>query len=154
MINVRLILTFSILILISCKSRTNISKTPPYPIISLEKTTCLGTCPAYKFLVYPNGVVKYSGYKFVDRIGDYQAKINDEEIGKLKEAFENAHFFDFANVYSANMTDLPTTYLYYDNGNQNSKVTDYFGAPKELKSLESFVEAFIETIDWKKTDQL
>ena len=69
---------------------------------------------------------------------------------RIKSTFEGADFFKFADVYSANMTDLPTTFIYYHNGVENLKVTDYYGAPDTLKALEKDVEAFITTIDWKK----
>jgi len=118
----------------------------------MEKTTCYGECPAYKFDVYPDGEVTYTGHKFVDRLGQYKGKISEDQLSELKTAFDQAGFFDFANVYSASLTDLPTTFIYYDNGKQNSKITDYYGAPEALKSLEQFIEDYIESIDWKKTN--
>ena len=123
-----------------------------FPIISMEKTTCYGTCPAYLFKTFPDGSVTYTGIKYVDLIGDYAAKISSEELTALRNLFDEADFFSFANVYSANITDLPTTYLYYDNGSQNTKITDYHGAPESLKKLEGDIEAIINSVDWKKVN--
>jgi hypothetical protein len=121
-----------------------------YPIISLERSTCLGTCPAYIFKAYPDGSMTYTGKEYAKLVGEFTAMISKEELANLKTLFDEADYFSFANVYSANITDLPTTYLYYDNGEQNAKVTDYFGAPDSLKKLEKDIDTFIATIDWQK----
>lgn len=149
MVRVQHLTIILVLLVIGCKSVQQ-SKTVAYPIIIMEKTICLGTCPSFIFKAYPDGKVTYLGREFTKRIGDFTATITDEELAALRLKFEQAIFFSFANVYSASIKDLPTTFLYYDNGQQNSKITDYYGAPEELKNLESEVEKFIESIDWIK----
>ncbi len=109
----------------------------------------MGTCPAYLFKVYPDGRATYTGKEFVDLKGEYEASISKEELAELKGYFDKADFFNFANVYSANIKDLPTRFLYYDDGRQNAKVTDYYGAPETLKQLEKQIEDFIKKINWQ-----
>jgi len=116
----------------------------------MEKTTCMGTCPAFIFNVYPDGSATYKGTHNVTNIGDFIAKLTDEQLNNLKNSFNEADFFNFANVYSANVSDLPTTFIYYHNGKENLKVTDYYDAPDKLKDLEKKVEDFISTLDWQK----
>lgn len=137
--------------LIGCKS-TKQTKGQMYPIITIEKTICFGTCPAYLFKTYPDGSVTYTGKDYVELIGDYKASISKEELANIKTLFDEADYFSFANVYSANITDLPTTYLYYDNGKQNKKITDYHGAPESLKKLEEDLEALINALNWQKVN--
>jgi len=149
MVSVQHLTIILVLLLIGCKS-TQQSKTVAYPIIIMEKTFCLGTCSSFVFKAYPDGKVTYLGREFTERIGDFSATITKEELATLRLKFDQAKFFSFANVYSASIKDLPTTFIYYDNGSQNSKITDYYGAPEELKNLESEVEKFIESIDWIK----
>jgi hypothetical protein len=48
------------------------------------------------------------------------------------------------------MSDLPTTFIYYNNGKQALKITDYYGAPDELKALEKLIEEFIDTLELKE----
>ena len=137
--------------LICCKSSKQ-TKGEMYPIITIEKTICFGTCPAYLFKAYPDGSVTYTGKDYVELVGEYKASISKEELANIKTLFDEADYFSFANVYSANITDLPTTYLYYDNGKQNKKITDYHGAPESLKKLEEDVEALINSIAWEKAN--
>ena len=112
----------------------------------------MGTCPAYKFEVFLDKSARYSGKAHVDLIGEYQATLTDSQLDYLKNSFAEADYFSFANVYSAQLTDLPTTFLYYHSGRESLKVTDYWGAPKELKDLEQTLEDFISTVDWKKSN--
>lgn len=134
---------------LGCKS-TKQSNADMQPIFTIEKTTCMGTCPSWEFKLYPDGSASYLGKEFVDRVGDYSSDISKEKLAEFKQMMAEAKFFQYANVYSANIHDLPTTYLYYDDGENFSKITDYYGAPESLKKLEKKIEEFIETIDWKK----
>ena len=151
MIRLQHILIIIGFMLIGCKSSKQ-AKGEMYPVISIEKTTCFGTCPAYLFKAYPDGSVSYTGKDYVKLVGEYKSSISKEELANLKTLFDEADYFNYANVYSANILDLPTTYLYYDNGQQNKKITDYHGAPESLKKLEEDVEALINSINWKKAN--
>ena len=151
MIRTQYILIILVLQVFGCKS-TKQSKTEMYPIITMERTTCFGTCPAYVFKAYPDGSVKYTGKDFVDLKGEYSASISKEVLANLKNLFDEADYFHFANVYSASIKDLQTTFLYYDDGKQNAKVTDYYGAPESLKKLEKDIEAIINSINWQKVN--
>jgi hypothetical protein len=145
----RILILSAVLLAFSCKS----TKRPPaneVPIIMMEKTTCMGPCPAFKFEVYLDNSAKYMGKAHVDNIGEFSATLTDKQLDYLENSFAEAGYFSFANVYSAAMSDLPTTYIYYNNGEQGLKITDYYGAPQELKDLEKLIEEFIGTIEWKK----
>jgi len=149
MIRAQHFLIILVFIVLGCKSSQQ-SKSEIFPIIIFEKTTCLGTCPAYVFKAYPDGSVTYTGKEFVELKGEYTSSISKEVLANLKKLFDEADYFNYANVYAASIKDLPTTYLYYDNGQQNAKVTDYYGAPESLKKLERDIEAIIKAINWQK----
>lgn len=136
-------------LVLSCKSSQQ-SKSEILPIITYEKTICMGPCPAFVFKAYPDGKVTYTGKDFVELKGEYSASLPKEELANLKDVFDKGGYFEFANVYSASVMDLPTTFLYYDNGKQNAKITDYYGAPESLKKLEQDLESLINAINWQK----
>jgi len=137
---------------VSCKTSKQ-SKSEMFPIITLERTTCYGTCPSYLFKAYPDGTVTYTGKEFTKLVGDFKSTISKEVLANLKLLFDEADYFSFANVYSANIIDLPTTYIYYDSGKRNAKITDYYGAPASLKKLEDDIDTFINGINWQKINQ-
>ena len=139
------------LLVVSCKSSRQ-QKVESVVIIMMEKTACMGTCPVYKFEVFLDKTARYHGKANVDLIGEYQTTLSEAQLEYLKNSFAEADYFTFANVYSAQLTDLPTTFLYYNNGRESLKVTDYWGAPEELKDLENQLEEFIKTLDWQKVN--
>ena len=146
---VRLTFLVYVLFLIGCKT-AKVNSSNEFPMIMMEKTACMGACPTYVFNIYPDGTATYRGTKNVNNIGNYTAKLSVDQLQQIQTTFRDADFFKFADVYSANMTDLPTTFIYYHNGRENLKITDYYGAPETLKTLEKAVETFISTIVWKK----
>ena len=134
-------LLFWLLILLSsCKTTTEqVIENQKELIISLEKTACFGRCPVYKIIIYNNGECLYNGIKFVKKSGEYNLKINKREIDKILSQAKEIGFDNLKNEYSEMITDLPTTYIMIN----NKKIKDYYGAPKELKELESLIESMI-----------
>ena len=108
-------------------------------IISLEKTACFGRCPVFNIVIYNNGECLYNGMKFVKKSGEYNLKINKQEINKILSQAKEIGFDNLKNEYSEKITDLPTTYIMIN----NKKIKDYYGAPTELKDLEKLIEKII-----------
>lgn len=147
----RLAIIFLVLLVVGCKSAKR--QTPSsIVIIMMEKTACMGNCPAYKFEVFLDKTARYHGKANVDLLGNYATTLTDAQLDNLQNSFAEAEYFSFANVYSAQLTDLPTTFLYYNNGRESLKVTDYWGAPQKLKNLEKKIEEIIATLDWTKAN--
>ena len=111
----------------------------PEKIISLEKTACFGRCPVFKIIIYNNGECLYNGIKFVKKSGEFNLKINKQEINKILSQAKEIGFDNLKNEYSERITDLPTTYIMIN----NKKIKDYYGAPSELKDLEKLIEKII-----------
>ena len=147
----RVAIVIFVLILFGCKASKKQSPSSTV-IIMMEKTSCMGTCPTYKFEVFLDKTARYNGKAHVDMLGEYTTTLTDAQLDNLENSFAEADYFSFANVYSAQLSDLPTTFLFYHNRQQSLKVTDYWGAPQELKDLEQEIEEIIAGLDWKKTN--
>lgn len=103
--------------------------------------------------IYKSGKIIFEGSKNTDKIGKYEKEISAGEIEKLIADFENANFFDFEDEYTALITDLPTTYISFSNGDKTKTIRDYHGSPRELKELENKLETIAESTDnWKKKE--
>lgn len=118
--------------------------------ITLQKTDCFGTCPVYTIQIDGSGQAKLEGQKFFDKIGTYQKQLSKEETHQLFTAFANADFWSFKDEYTAPVTDMPTTYVTFENHGKRKKITDYFEAPQKLKDLEALVEAIAGSGNWDK----
>ena len=118
-------------------------------LCTMEKTSCFGTCPVYELKIYHDGWARLKGTAHTPYIGNYQLKLSPKDVLLVKKAFRDAGFFDLDEKYYANVSDLPTTYLYYHDGTQSKKVMDYYGAPPNLKQLEAYLATLLER-NWKK----
>ena len=139
-----------VFVVLACKSTQSNLQKDRLPVIMMKKTECHGTCPVYTLIVYDNQTAKLVGERFLDLVGNYEADIPEAVYNELVEAFEAADFFSFKSKYSANITDLPTTYLSYSNSEKSKMTIDYYRAPPALKKLEQRVAALLKSLDWKK----
>jgi hypothetical protein len=78
---------------------------PPDTFITLERTGCLGSCPAYTLAVSADGSVVFSaaysnGANQWKRTGIIKAHIDQERIKELLDAFDRARFFSLQDCYS------------------------------------------------------
>lgn len=120
--------------------------------ITMEKGACYGTCPVYSITISGTGKAEYEGRQFVDRVGTYEKQLNPREISQLFNAFECANFFDFQSEYTADISDLPTTWVTFEHRGFKRKVKDYYQAPEELKKLEKMIEDIAMSSEgWSKT---
>lgn len=117
---------------------------------SYTKTSCMGSCPTFRFEVYMNGKAFFTGEENVERLGRWSADISDSELQEIKSIFEKNDFFTLEDRYYADISDLPATYIEFMSDGKEKKVMDYYGAPQRLKQLEQEIEAIIERLNWVK----
>ncbi|MDN5202974.1 DUF6438 domain-containing protein [Fulvivirgaceae bacterium BMA10] len=142
------LLIILISILISCRATKE--EIDSDVVISMQKTNCLGNCPVYTIDIYESGLVILDGKENIDKLGEFKIKLSKNELKRLIDLFNAHDFFSFEEKYISNMTDLPTTYLYFADDNRRKRVMDYDGAPESLKKLESEVAKLIQIPNWKK----
>lgn len=122
----------------------------PELVLSMTRTRCMGQCPAFTFELYSNHQASYKGEAFVPLLGEWTAKLTPGQYARVAKKFTDSSFFDMKDRYYQEVTDLPSTYLYYSDGEREKKILDYYGAPRELKALQEVVESLIQELDWKK----
>jgi hypothetical protein len=130
-------------------------------VITLERTTCLGTCPAYKLTIREDGTVVYEGKKFVRITGTKQSNIDKAMVAGLLKAFVDADYFELRDSYDTIhnpdgtetvVTDLPTTYTSLTLNGRSKKIEDYVGAPKQLEELEGKIDEVAGSKRWVSID--
>ena len=68
-------------------------------IITLERTACFGTCPAYHVTLYGNGTVVYEGESFVAVNGAQKSQVDPQAVKGLVDEFYNVGFFSLRDRY-------------------------------------------------------
>jgi len=116
--------------------------------ITLERTICFGTCPAYTVTITGDGRVEYEGKEFVQVKGRASATIRPQDVAALVEAFEKARYFELQDKYTANITDMPTTITSIRLDGRYKRIVDYYNAPPGLKELERLIDRVAGTEKW------
>jgi hypothetical protein len=127
---------------------------PKTVTITYQRGVCFGKCPA--FLLTINGeknIATYKGEMNVDKIGEYERPVSEQEIKTLMEAFDKYHFFELKDEYTSASTDHPTVYTTYTSKGKTKKIRDTYGAPEDLKAIEKLLEDFANSEGWKKTSK-
>jgi len=121
--------------------------------VTLERTGCFGTCPAYKVTIKSDGTVIYHGEAFVEHIGDYKAKLYFGCLEFLSASLDKLGFWRLKTSYSAgSMTDLPTEYITAVSDLGTQKIREYGqGGPIELWMSLTLVDGLLsDAREWKK----
>jgi hypothetical protein len=112
--------------------------------ITLQRTGCFGSCPAYAVEIGGDGVVKYHGGAYVLVAGDHSGTIASEDVRCLVDAFRAADFWSLSPEYRAPITDNPTFSLTLSIGGESKTVVDYVGEavgmPQAVTGLEDAVD--------------
>lgn len=119
-------------------------------VITLERTECFGICPAYKLTITGTGLVTYEGKNHVAYKGIYNSKLTDEELEELFFHLSSVDLLSFKDEYTENITDMPTTYVSVTHNGVTKTIKDYFGAPPELRELESRIDFITRSYQWIK----
>ena len=109
-------------------------------MIEIRTTPCFGRCPVYEMSIDGMGMVTFTGERDVKKVGAYQKQLTAEETNKLFAAFEDSDYWAFEDEYSANVTDLPSTYLTYKHGEKAKKIRLYYNVPDSLANLSKMVK--------------
>ena len=122
--------------------------------IELKKDPCFGACPVYSFKLDGKGNASFAGTRNVPKQGNWTRKLPPEATNSLFKSFEQSNFAQFQDEYTAQVTDLPTTWVTFNNGVINKTVKDYYGSPEALKALEKLVETIAEEdTGWVQTNE-
>lgn len=126
-----------------------------YKKITLERFGCYGTCPVYKIKLNIDGTVKYTGIKYVDKIGKYSGELFLLRYGKLCYMIdEYLEKYNEIN-YEAPWTDDETCIisLLMKNGTI-IKITDYGRqGPIELWAIQKTIDGLVSNLELTKIEK-
>jgi hypothetical protein len=129
--------------------------------ITLERTACYGTCPAYKLTITADGAVVFEGRHFVKKEGaTINSAISQERLKQLMAEFDRVKFFSLEDDYMEDRrvcdelaTDHPSAYTSIRINGKSKTIKHYHGCrgpkvPKELTELENNIDKIVNTAQW------
>ncbi len=121
-------------------------------VAGYEKTPCYGQCPVFKVRFYADGKVTWYGHMNVERLGNYEAKVEQSVISGIQKKALEIGFYKFEEEYPVNykIADLPYTITFVRYGDKAKAVRNMTDAPEALVMFEEYLEGIIGKLDWKK----
>ena len=129
------------------------------PVITLERTICFGSCPAYKISIYGDGLVIYEGKDFVKTKGDADGRITREQVQQLVREFEKIDYLKLDDDYGTGKncpeawTDYPSAITSLTQNDKTKTVKHYHGCSglpvlNQLTALENKIDEVVNTKRW------
>ena len=122
------------------------------PVITLERTQCFGSCPAYILQIYSDGRIKYLGKEWVLVRGNAEGRMSVDSVNALLDETRKIGFFQFDDEYwscgNSRVTDLPTITTTVTIDGKTKKVIDYYCAPESLPRFEFHIDRASRSLRW------
>lgn len=129
------------------------------PVITLERTTCFGTCPAYKVSIFGDGLVLYEGKDFVKTKDTADGRITKDELARLVREFEKIDYLKLNDRYGEGdscpegWTDYPSAITSFNSNGKQKTVHHYLGCRgltilDQLTALENKIDEVVNTKRW------
>jgi len=121
--------------------------------VTLSRTACMGTCPAYEVTVSENGDVTWNGIAFVQSTGVIHSTIDAEAARALIQQFLLPKVWALCRRYSRAITDNPTTQIQLHLGGRSKTVSNYAeSAPDWVGTFEEAIDSAANTHLWRHGD--
>ncbi|HEY1905878.1 MAG TPA: DUF6438 domain-containing protein [Myxococcaceae bacterium] len=125
-------------------------------MMTIERTTCFGTCPGYRVVVFKDGRMEYAGEVYVKALGQAQARLGARELTEIRRAFSEAGFCRLDPKYVRfDVTDNPSVITSFSGCDPPLAVDHYHGdkrAPATLAELEDRLDGILRTDRWVGTE--
>ncbi len=112
--------------------------------LSIERTPCRGTCPAYKMTIDRKGNVQYEGIRSVKNIGQFHKKLSKTQLKAIVKTIEDAKVFAFEEKYDKEgVADVPSCTLVYKNNKKTKTIFQRMDVPEALTKMTESVEKLV-----------
>jgi len=127
-------------------------------VVTLERTSCFGTCPVYLVTASANGGIRFEGKSHVPHPGSAVGQVPKARLDSLLAELKAAGYFGFEDQYVPGSpacenaaTDLPTVTTSVTLDGRTKRIEHYrgcAGAPRALSQLEERIDEVLNTAQW------
>ena len=139
-------------VLWGCSTSSNVTRGS----ISIERFSCYGHCPVYRFTMYSNGEYVWQGRAHVSVVGVVRGWIGAKTFAKAMQLLIDSRYLDFKDSYESGEeceiieTDSPTVVLVVAGTGHPKTITHPLGCvgfdrQEVLTELENNLDAVFET---------
>ena len=141
-----------LLIAATAQAQHKIKAGTSYSYVSMERTTCFGTCPNYKIEISSNGHIKYTGRAFAKPQGTYEKKVSKKIIASIFDEMRKYNIDTCSEMYPMKIADLPGIIYYFKSGSTTKHIQNAQFGPVFLKEIADDMDSIGKPgKGWKKT---
>lgn len=143
-------IVFAALLLVGCVTSKEKNQNLQIESLTLQRTPCYGTCPQYTLYMEKNGMVKFAGKRFTEKIGQWELKSDADSIGLLFQKMEMVDWGAFDSIYPSPYSDLPSIVIKINARNFSKSITITGEHPSKLDSIVSDLDRWSSMPGYEK----
>lgn len=120
--------------------------------ITLQRSSCFGSCPDYRVEVHGDGSVVYVGANYVAFNGRHTGLVKQENVIDLVNLFAQADYYSLRDEYVASVTDCSTYTTALEIDGRRKQVVDYVGLhvgmPETVSRIENQIDRLSGSERW------
>lgn len=148
------------LALVGCKSHQSaaekeakVSKTIAISdslLVKIKREACFGRCPQYYATIYKTGWAEYYGEMNVRKVGQWYARLTNEQLIYLNEAIRKYRIEELDSAYSnPYLADFPVYYLWVSDKKPRKEIMlNHESLPAEISEFTQILEGLLDELDW------
>ena len=125
-------------------------------VFSFKRTPCYGRCPTYAFQLFSDGKVTYNGTAYVELLGNYEAKVDENFKKQIEEYARKIDFTNLRNRYpdpTIAISDVPSAISFLKIDGEEKTITNLMDAPQQLIEFEHFIDDLFKKVNWQKAKE-
>jgi hypothetical protein len=139
------------IVLSACAGQKNSTSQPDVSYMKMYRTSCFGTCPSYSIELYKNGLVRYTGIRFIPDSGVYEKNIGTAKAQELLNMANTQRIDTLKNNYELAIADLPGINYTFKYGTTTKQVSNAHFGPTFLREIARDLDA--EVINYTNNNE-
>jgi Domain of unknown function (DUF6438) len=124
---------------------------PEVTEITLQRTSCYGTCPVYNVELRSDGRAAYHGGSNSRLEGEWVGKVSAKDFAELVRFADAIGYFSYGDLYERPVTDNPWAITTIVRKGIRKTVRNYAeSGPLALSGLEAAIDVATTRIEWSK----
>jgi Domain of unknown function (DUF6438) len=144
------VLSVALSLVLTLQSAIQTKTTPGHFSITLERTSCLGSCPDYTVTIHGDGSVRYEGRAYVQTRGLRTRTIPHSTVQKLIQKLSKERFFQWKEEKMV-CVDFPEVNITASLNGQEKHVLEGCNSPGQVLSLAAEIDKLSGAKGWVGT---